>query len=232
MQCTYSRLTGLAFVGFMLAASAAHAAGDPEKGARAWRACAACHTLVPGRHVTGPSLAGIWGRKAGTVKGFTRYSPALKSADIVWDDKTMDAWLADPRALIPGNRMTFRGIRNARVRADLGAFLKTAAAGKLAQRGRTGGAMTRGPELRDLKKVESGRQVTSVRYCADTYHVTTADGKTLPFWEFNLRFKSDSSDKGPTKGRPVLLRASMQGDRAFVIFADPAEISAFIRKKC
>ncbi len=232
MQHTYSRLIGLAFVGFVLAASAAHAAGDPEKGARAWRACVACHALVPGRHMTGPSLAGIWGRKAGTIKGFTRYSPALKSADFVWDDKTMDAWLADPRALVPGNLMTFRGLKGARARTDLIAFLKTAAAGKRAQRGRMGGGMMRGPELQDLKTVDSGRRVTSIRYCGDTYRVTTADGKTLPFWEFNLRFKTDSSDKGPPKGRPVLLRASMQGDRMFVIFADPAEITAFIRKKC
>jgi cytochrome c len=60
--------------------------------------------------------------------------------------------------------------------------------------------------------------------------VTTAAGETLPFWEFNLRFKTDSSDKGPRSGQPALLQASMMGDRAFVIFAAPEEISRFISK--
>jgi cytochrome c len=53
-----------------------------------------------------------------------------------------------------------------------------------------------------------------------------------PFWEFNLRFKTDSSDKGPEPGHPVLIPASMMGDRAFVIFAAPEEISGFIESKC
>ena len=55
-------------------AGPAAAEGDPESGAQHFRVCAACHSLEPGRHLTGPSLAGIWGREAGTVEGFTRYS--------------------------------------------------------------------------------------------------------------------------------------------------------------
>src|SRR3546814_8557807 len=91
--------------------------------------------------------------------------------------------------------------------------------------------MMRGPTLQDLKAVGPDRQVTAVRYCGDTYHVTTAAGETIPFWEFNLRFKTDSSDKGPAKGKPVLTRAGMMGDRASVIFSDPAEIGAAIRSE-
>ncbi len=54
----------------------------------------------------------------------------------------------------------------------------------------------------------------------------------MPFWEFNFRFKTDTSENGPPEGHPALLRASMRGDRAFVIFASPSEISAFIETKC
>ena len=59
-----------------------------------------------------------------------------------------------------------------------------------------------------------------------------AAGKTRTFWEFNLRFKTDSGPDGPTKGAPVLLAASMQGDRVFVIFAGPEELGATIRRNC
>ncbi len=54
--------------------------------------CAACHSVEPGVHLTGPSLAAIWGRRAGTVGGFGRYSSALKHAGITWDAPTLDGW--------------------------------------------------------------------------------------------------------------------------------------------
>ena len=76
--------------------------------------------------MTGPSLAGLWNRKAGTLASFSRYSPALKSANIVWSDQTLDDWITDPQHLVPGNEMTFTGIKDARQRADLLAFLKEA----------------------------------------------------------------------------------------------------------
>jgi cytochrome c len=215
------------------------AAGDPEAGQRVFRVCAACHTLEPGAHRTGPSLAGVFGRKVGTAAGFHRYSKALSSVDLVWHEDTLDAFLADPQGFLPGNRMTFRGIEEQPARADLIAFLQSATGGGAqaepdgppAERGE-GGMMGAPGELADLKSLGTGQQVTAIRYCADTYHVTTAAGEALPFWEFNLRFKTDSSDKGPHPGQPVLLPASMMGDRAFVIFAAPEEISAAIEAKC
>jgi cytochrome c len=76
--------------------------------------------------MTGPSLADVWNRKAGTLASFSRYSPALKSANIEWNDKTLDQWIEDPQHLVPGNEMTFEGIKDARQRADLLAFLKQA----------------------------------------------------------------------------------------------------------
>jgi cytochrome c len=219
------------------------AAGDPEAGQRAFRVCAACHTLEPGAHRTGPSLAGVFGRKAGSAAGFHRYSEALRSVDLVWRADTLDAFLTDPQGFLPGNRMTFPGIEEQPVRADLIAFLRTLTAGGVEAEaedssaegdhgGMMGGMMGASADLPDLKTLGRGQQVASIRYCGDTYHLTTAAGEALPFWEFNLRFKTDSSDKGPHPGRPVLVPASMMGDRAFVIFAAPGEISASIEAKC
>jgi cytochrome c len=212
----------------------ATAAGDPEEGARGFRACAACHTLEPGEHRTGPSLAGIFGRAAGSAPGFTRYSPALERAEIVWDTATLDAWLAGPAALVPDNRMTFPGIPDARARADLIAYLETATTGLGARPSAPGAAgMMGASEMADLQRdMGPNNLVASIRHCGDTYTIGVESGETHQFWEFNLRFKTDSSDKGPAPGHPVLIPASMMGDRAFVIFAAPEEISARIASRC
>jgi hypothetical protein len=58
------------------------------------------------------------------------------------------------------------------------------------------------------------------------------DGESYPYWEFNLRFKSDSCPQGPRQGEPVILGTGMGGDRAQVVFAAPGEISTFIRTEC
>lgn len=208
-------------------------AGDAEEGAKLFQACAACHSLTPGKHMTGPSLAGLWDRKAGTAEGFPRYSEALKSSGVTWNAETLDAWLADPRAFIPNNRMTFAGIRDAKARADLIAYLQAASSGQAEKPGSEGtmGGMMSG-DVPSLKQMTPDQQVAAIRYCGDTYSVTMASGATQQFWERNLRFKTDSSADGPPKGKPALLGAGMMGDRASVIFADPAEISAFIQARC
>lgn len=221
-------LTGAVIVLLTLGQRAAAATGDVERGAQVFRSCAACHSLEPAEHRTGPSLAGIFGRDAGTIPGFTRYSSALEAADVTWTEETLDAWLADPQAMIPGNRMTFPGIGDDQARADLIAYLEAATAEGPEAAGRGEAA----PDMPDLGTLDPEQQVTAIRYCGDTYRVTTAAGETIPFWEFNLRFKTDSSEKGPRNGQPALLPASMMGDRAFVIFAGPAEISTFIEKRC
>src|SRR5216684_751912 len=114
-------------------------AGNADRGAALFRTCAACHSFKPDHNMTGPSLADFWERKAGSLKSFERYSPGLKSSDIVWDEKSLDAWLKSSQSLVPRNRMSFPGISDARQRADLIAFLKTAATGQAAQ-----GTMTAG----------------------------------------------------------------------------------------
>ncbi|MDE2166344.1 MAG: cytochrome c family protein [Alphaproteobacteria bacterium] len=227
----------LAVVGIIagVGARAEPLSGDAKQGAQLYRACAACHSLTPDRNMTGPSLAGIWGRKAGSLKSFERYSPALKASNVVWGENTLDQWLKSPAQFIPNNHMTFTGIPNARQRADLIAFLKEAGSGQPpTAEGQGGGGMMGGmaPQFHDLKKLGLDRQVRAIRICHDSYFVTTANGKTTPFWEANLRFKTDSSDTGPLRGKPVILPAGMMGDRASVFFAAPEEISQFIKHQC
>ena len=84
----------------------------------------------------------------------------------------------------------------------------------------------------DLRTAPPEGQVASIMHCKDTYTIKTADGKLNKVWEFNLRLKTDSSDLGPLPGKPVIVGAGMQGDRASVVFAAPAEISPFITEQC
>jgi cytochrome c len=221
--------TGLAAAGMLAALAPAWSAPDANRGERVFGACAACHSLEPNRSMTGPSLAGLWGRKAGSLPNFPRYSSALQASGIVWNDKTLDDWITDPQHLVPGNDMTFQGIKNDQQRADLLAFLKHAT-----QPGRVptqmGGMMGFGDV--DLKTVGPEQRVRAVTYCRDTFRVTTSDGKTRAFWERNLRLKVDGSNVGPEKGAPALVGAGMMGDRADVIFAAPEEISGFITPQC
>lgn len=234
MQYVTLRLrTAAAVLVLLAAAPGARAEGDAQEGAKAYRACAACHSFAPGRHMTGPSLAGLWERKAGTAEGFSRYSDALRSAAVTWNADTLDPWLADPRAFIPNNRMKFPGIRDAKARADLIAYLQQAGSGQAGTPEDEGGMMgMMSGDVPSLKQLQPSQQVVAIRYCGDTYDVTAANGETVPFWERNLRFKTDSSADGPLKGKPALLPAGMMGDRASVIFAEPSEISAMIESRC
>jgi cytochrome c len=207
------------------------AEGDAARGRQAYRACAACHSLAPDRNMTGPSLAGLWDRKTGSLSSFERYSPALKAADIVWNEASLDPWLADPAGMVPGNRMTFPGIKNGQIRADLIAFLKEASGAGRAAEPSMRGMMGGGPAP-NLRRLEPGQRVQAITFCRDTYRVTTADGAVHEFWERNLRFKTDSSPDGPERNAPAMLGAGMMGDRAQVIFATPEEISARIKPGC
>ncbi len=86
--------------------------------------CANCHATTPGDNGTGPSLAAIAGATAGHVGGFT-YSPAMAASGKIWNDAALDAYLANPRAAVPGTRMKLGGIADPDDRANLIAFLKT-----------------------------------------------------------------------------------------------------------
>lgn len=212
-------------------------AQDPDKGAALFRQCAACHSLVPGQHLTGPSLAGIMGRKAGTAEGFGRYSPAMKQSNVEWSAETIDPWLKSPGEFIPGTSMRVPGIDDPAARRELIAYLEVVTTeqgasepGREAPGDMMGGG---GPgRMPNLKQQVPTQQVTAIRYCGDAYFVTLGTGTEVVFWEFNLRLKTDSSANGPPKGKPAILRAGMGGDRAFVIFSEPGEISEFIEPAC
>lgn len=204
--------------------ASAFGAENAERGAKAYQACVACHSLEPGRHFTGPSLSNLFGRKAGTAPGFQRYSDALTRSGVVWDEKTLDAWLREPASFIAGNEMTFAGIKDETVRRDLITYLKVADSKP--------GTRRAGPRLPDLKKAPPEGIVKAVRHCGDTYFVTTGDGKLHKIWEFNLRLKTDTSITGPVPGKPVIVGTGMQGDRSAIVFAALREIGELVKEQC
>ncbi len=107
-------------------AVAARADGDAARGEMTFEQCAACHTLQRGINNVGPSLFGIFDRKAGEVADF-RYSPALKRSGITWTPQALNDFIADPQKAVPGNRMPFAGLPDSGDRADLIAYLQKAA---------------------------------------------------------------------------------------------------------
>jgi cytochrome c len=185
--------------------------------------------------MTGPSLAGVINRKAGSLPGFSRYSEPMKNSGVTWDEHALDGYLKDPAQFMPGNHMTFPGIPDDKTRADIIAYLKQGGsdqAGSQRAQNDMGAMMGMQRGAPQLKTVESSGRVKSITYCRDTFKVTTADGKTRDFWERNLRFKTDSSNEGPAKDSPAIVGAGMMGDRASVIFAEPEEIGRFITRQC
>lgn len=104
----------------------AFADADREHGRQLVSACRACHTLEPGgAHMIGPNLHGMFGKNAGTREGFD-YSEAIRESNFVWTPRALDAWLREPAAFLPGNRMSFLGVSSKGDRRDLIAFLLVA----------------------------------------------------------------------------------------------------------
>ena len=110
---------------FTVMSGAALAAGDPAAGKSVFQAtCSICHTVQPGQNKIGPTLFHIVGRKTGSEPGYT-YSPQNQGANLTWDAATLDKYLEAPRAMIPGTKMTYAGLKDAQKRADLIAYLDT-----------------------------------------------------------------------------------------------------------
>lgn len=105
------------------------AVADAAAGARAFRQCAQCHTVRAGApDLAGPNLHGVYGRAVAQGSARFGYTGALRSAGGRWDAATLDRWLADPRAAVPGTSMAFAGIRDPLERADVIAFLRAESA--------------------------------------------------------------------------------------------------------
>lgn len=101
----------------------AQAEGDAIAGKKVFNKCRACHSFDAKKKI-GPTLAGVMGRKAGTVEGY-RYSKAFQASDVVWDEASIGAYLAAPRKYIKGTKMAFAGLRKPADIANIIAFLKT-----------------------------------------------------------------------------------------------------------
>lgn len=100
-------------------------AGDAASGGRLFRSqCGACHSPHPGLNLIGPSLAGVYGRAYGTAEGY-RYKGASPDSAVVWDDATLDKYLADPKSVLPHGTMLYAGLRDPAQRADIVAYLQT-----------------------------------------------------------------------------------------------------------
>jgi len=115
------------YCGFLLAAAlaappASYADCDRTAGAEAFTKCSACHSLQPGQHLMGPSLAKLRDRKAGRVDGFV-FSTILRTSDVVWNEETLNRFIEDPQRAMPGTAMPFRGLKNTSERAALVCYL-------------------------------------------------------------------------------------------------------------
>jgi cytochrome c len=223
------RTAAIIFMLFGFLSTPVLAAGDPVKGASAFIVCVTCHALEPGHNMTGPSLAGIFGRKAASNASFMRYSDALKASNLTWDASTLDAWLANPREVVPGSRMNFI-VADAKTRADVIAYLE--ATQEADGKNKTPDLPKAKPQSLNLKNGGRASRIESMRLCKDTYFITMQNGSILKYWERDVRIKTDSSPEGPESGIPALISGGMHGDRVYVVFTDPKVISSFIKTGC
>ena len=118
-------LLALSAASAMPALAQDHPSGDADAGKAIFnRQCVACHSAQAGQNKVGPSFAGVVGRHSAEVPGFN-YSPAMKGANRTWDAETLDPYLVDPKASVPGTRMIYAGLKDPKQRADVIAYLAT-----------------------------------------------------------------------------------------------------------
>jgi cytochrome c len=128
-----ARTLALLALAFAAASTPAAQGTDPKRGEEIHSRCLACHALAYDR--TGPRHCGLIGRRAGSVAGFA-YSDAMKRSHIVWSARTLDRFIADPLKTVPGTAMGYAGVKDARERADLIAYLESADKSEECRKGR------------------------------------------------------------------------------------------------
>ena len=102
---------------------------DIANGKQTFQLCSACHTVIEGcANMVGPNLYGVLGRRAATGVGY-KYSPVLQKAGWIWTPQQLDKWLASPQTTLPGTKMSFVGLKDAKARTDVIAYLKVATSG-------------------------------------------------------------------------------------------------------
>jgi cytochrome c len=121
-----SRLMTVVAAATLAFATSAHAQqGDASRGEQKFVECAACHSVERGVNNVGPSLAGLFGRHAGSLADF-HYSAAMRKSGITWTPQALDEFISDPQKRVPANRMPYAGLTDAAERADLIAYLESA----------------------------------------------------------------------------------------------------------
>jgi cytochrome c len=105
-------------------AKATVAAAAPKTAPTSFNQCKACHSVERGKHGIGPSLAGIYGTKAGAIPGF-EFSDAMKSSGLTWNAANLDRYLENPQKVVPGTIMSFAGIKDAAKRKEVVDYIKS-----------------------------------------------------------------------------------------------------------
>ena len=126
-----TRLLAAMMLGMATTVALAMPPGDPRTGEAIYSRCLACHALAYDR--TGPRHCGLFGRRAGSIKGFP-YSDAMRHSNIVWNEATLNRFLANPLKTVPGTSMGYAGVKDDKERADLIAYLKWANASALCEK--------------------------------------------------------------------------------------------------
>ena len=98
---------------------------DVAAGEKVFKKCKACHVVNKEQNRTGPHLVNLFGRTAGSLEGYKKYSKAMKSSGIVWDEETLDAYLKAPKKYVKGTRMAFVGLKRDADRANVISYMKT-----------------------------------------------------------------------------------------------------------
>lgn len=204
-----------------------------KAGGAIYRACFYCHSLQPGVHLTGPSLADLWGKKAGGVKGFELYSDAMMKSALVWDEATLRKWIHKPGSVLPGTSMIYTGPEDEESVTRLMEFLKIALGPggyqKVKAQNLADVETADGQLPKDAGKALKKDQVKKILHCGDIYTVTMADGKTARYWESNLVFQVLSGERGPAPQKPVRMPAGSMGDRFAIVFHNAKEIGQLVK---
>jgi cytochrome c len=122
---TLRKILPLMIVAACVYAKTSFAAGDAAAGKQVFEEeCSECHS-IQGKNKKGPTLTAVFGRKAGTVADYAEYSDGMKASGITWSEATLDQYLTMPRKFVPGAKMKYEGLADAKARADLIAFITT-----------------------------------------------------------------------------------------------------------
>lgn len=168
--------------------NAAMADGDPQAGQAVFQQCKVCHSLQPGQHQIGPSLAGVIGRKAGTAAGY-EYSAAMKESGVTWTTENLEKFLASPQSFVPGTSMPFAGLPDEHDRENLVAYLRQAAAPDASTKSDIG-AVKASSIVRDPTDIPApigkrGPQTVKLNLKAEELEGRLADGASYRYWTFD-----------------------------------------------